>query len=143
MEEPLFKYKNIFRNILTIGLWIVIAIGIYFIIIFYRELNIIVVLISILIGSFFFWPTILFKTFVYRDAIVFKEFLRHPILKNEYGILFENIYDYKTIRIAFSLYWVVLKRRNGNTIRRLLSLSKTEFLGFSEILNKKVLKLNS
>jgi hypothetical protein len=37
----------------------------------------------------------------------------------------------------------VFKRRNGKTIRRLFSLSKTEYLGFTQILTEKVLKLNS
>jgi hypothetical protein len=144
MEKPIFEYKNILRNILTIGLWLIIAIGLYFIIFVYKGLNsIIIVLISIFISSFFFWPIKLFKTFVYNDAIVFKDFLRHPILNNEYGILFENIFDYKIKRIAFSLYWIVFKRRNGKTIRRLFSLSKTEYLGFTQILTEKVLKLNS
>ncbi|GAP44009.1 hypothetical protein TBC1_112168 [Lentimicrobium saccharophilum] len=147
MEEPLFEFKNCFRNILTIGLWLVIFLSSFQILEYFKEIDMsslwfyfFLVLISTLLALFPFWPIKLFKTIVYHDVIVFKEMLRHPILKNEFGIAFENINDYKIKTMIFNLNWIVIKRKNGRTIRRLFSFSARELKEFSNILNEKVKK---
>lgn len=91
---------------------------------------------------FFLWSIKRFRTYIYIDAIVFKEKGWHPLIKNEFGIAFENIYDYKIKRMAYSLNWIVLKRRNGKTIQRLFSISENELSELSQILNEKVKKTN-
>jgi len=117
-----------------------IAIGLYSIFFYYESNGFILVLLSIVVGSLFFWPIKPFKTIIYSDIIVFKEFLRHPNLKNESGIAFENIYDYKISSMVFNLKWIVIKRRNGKTIRKMLSFSASEFKEFSNLLKEKVIR---
>lgn len=143
MEKPLFEYKNRLRNSLTIAYWISIALCVIFVMINYNPIrNFISLLIFSVIVMLLIWPIKRLKIYLYIDAIVFKEKGWHPLIENEFGVVFENIYDYKIKNIGFTLIWIELKRRNGKTLRRLLSLTENELLELSETLNKKVRSLS-
>ena len=133
MEKPLFEYKNRLRNILVIIYWVLIVICFFFIM---TNSNLIINSISLIIFSvivlLFLWPIKLLKTYIYVDAIVFKESGFHPLIKKEFGIAFENIYDFRLKRVGLNLCWVVFKRKNGKSIRKLLSLSSSELSSFIE-----------
>ena len=150
MEKPLFEYKNRLRNSLIIGYWIVISIGFFSIMVNFLEEtnynsfgNFIVIVVDSLITMLFIWPFKRIKMSVYIDAIVLKENGWHPQIEKEFGIIFENIYDYKIKEIVLTFYWIEFRRRNGKTIRRLFSLSKNELKEFSKILNDKKLKASA
>lgn len=149
MEKPLFEYKNHLRNMLVAAIWTsliftgVKAIGLTFIFLdLYTNWNpelawivfITVPLLPLAIG----WKIRFLRLKVYVDAIEFKEFVLHPTLGKRFGVAFKNIYEYKIIRIAFTFNWLVFKRRNGKTIRRLINLSKRELKEFSYILDEKI-----
>ncbi|MDE5416551.1 hypothetical protein L3049_00925 [Labilibaculum sp. DW002] len=149
MEKPLFQYRNYLRNTFVITIW-----GLLFLV----TLRMMLLAFSILEflpnwNSKFDWvvfvtvPTLTlaigwyFKILnlkIHIDAIVLREFGPHPNLVNEFGIVFENIYEYKIKSIALTFKWLVLKRTNGKTIRKLISLSKREFIEFSGVLNEKI-----
>jgi hypothetical protein len=149
MEKPLFEYKNRLRNIIVLLYWILISIGFFYLMIsFFNEINynslgnFIVIVIFSLITMFFLRPIKILKVTVYVDAIVYYEKGFHPLIKNDFGVAFENIYEYQVKSISFGLTWIVLKRRNGKPIRRLFSFSKNELSGFSNILKGKVEETN-
>ncbi len=108
--------------------------------------NLITNFVSILLFSLtvmvFIWPIKRFSIDIYVDAMVFRENGWHPLIKNEFGVAFENIYEYKIKRIGLTLNWIVLKRTNGKTLRRLLSLSNREFTEFDNILKSKTIDNN-
>ena len=85
------------------------------------------------------WPIKCLKLYVYIDVIDFKEIGWHPNIKNEFGVAFENISEYKIDKSFLSFNWLELKRKNGKTIRRLLSLSNREFIELSNILKERVI----
>jgi len=99
-------------------------------------------LIFSVIVSLLLWPIKLLKTYIYVDAIVFKESGFDPLIKNEFGIAFENIYDFRIKRVGLNLCLVVFKRKKGKTIRKLLSLSPSELSDFIETLEEKVKNLS-
>lgn len=72
------------------------------------------------------------------DAIVFKENGFHPLIENYFGVAFENIDKYQIKSLGLGLFWIVLKRKNGKTIRKLFSFSENELSGFINTLNEKV-----
>ena len=139
MEKAQFEYKNRLRNLMTVGYWIVMFFGSLFIMInldFIR--NFLTLLIWSIISMTLVWPIKRFKTFIYVDAIVFKEKGFHPLIKNDFGVAFENINEYRINNLGFGLFWIVLKRRNGKTIRKLFSFSGNEISEFIEVLSNKV-----
>ncbi|MCB8999392.1 MAG: hypothetical protein H6540_04895 [Bacteroidales bacterium] len=145
MEKPLNEYKNRLRNIIVILYWILISIGFFSLMIsFFKEINynslgnFIVIVIFSWIAMFFLWPIKRLKVTVYIDAIVFYEKGWHPQIEKEYGVAFENIYEFKVKNITDGLNWIVLKRCNGKTIRKLFSFSENELSGFLNILHEKV-----
>lgn len=71
------------------------------------------------------------------DAIVFKERGFHPLIKNDFGVAFENIDEYQIKSLGLGLFWIVLKRSNGKTIRKLFSFSENELTEFLKIMHKK------
>lgn len=122
MEEPLFQYKNRLLNTLIIIYWIILYLSALYVA---KHLNLITNLISLVLFSLivmvFIWPVKRLKLDIYIDAIVFKEKGWHPQLENEFGVAFGNIYDYKIKKVALTLKWMIIKRKNGKTIRRLIS----------------------
>lgn len=151
MEKPLFEYKNYLRNILIATIWTLLffvtieVIGFTSLLLetypnWNPELNWIVLLITSMLAFAIGWNIRFLRLNIYVDVIDFKEHGPHPNLGNHFGIAFENIYDYKITRLTFTFKWLVIRRKNGKTIRRLLSLSQSEYIGFSEILNEKIKK---
>ena len=144
MEKLLFEYKNRLRNILAICYWISIALIAILVMI---NSNLIRNSISIIIFgvavSVILWPIKRFKTSIYVDAIFFEEKGFHPLIKNDFGVAFENIYEYRVKSIGLGLNWIVFKRRNGKTIRKLFSFSENELTGFLKVLREKVNTLDS
>ena len=139
MEKPLFEFKNRLRNVVIIIYWIIIAISSLY---FMTHSNLIHNTISLLVFGLIIYslidPLRLLKTYIYFDAIVFKERGFHPLIRNEYGIIFENIQNYKIKKVVFNLNWIIIQRRNGKTIRKLISLSEIELFEFSKMLKEKV-----
>lgn len=145
MEKPLLEYKNRFRNLIVIVYWIIISVSFFSIMMnFFKERdygssgNFIVIVFFSLIIMFFIWPIKRLKVSIYIDAIVFKEKGWHPLIVKEYGVIFENINEFKVKNITDGLNWVVLKRKNGKTIRKLFSFSENELTGFLITLQEKV-----
>lgn len=139
MEEPLLKYKNRPRNIITIIYWLSIALSAILVLIYSNLIsNSISIILFGIIVSLFLYPTKILKTHIYIDTIVFKEWGWHPLMKNEFGVAFENIDDYEIKRIAFSFYRFVIKKKNRKTIRKLLCFSDNELFNFSKILNERI-----
>lgn len=143
MERPLFVFKNRLLNSLTVTFWVVVVICSFFIITNYNLTSSLTsLLIFSVIVSLLLWPIKLLKTYIYVDAIVFKESGFDPLIKNEFGIAFENIYDFRIKRVGLNLCLVVFKRKKGKTIRKLLSLSPSELSDFIETLEEKVKNLS-
>jgi len=149
MEKPLFEYRNHLRNVLIATIWTLLffatlkAISLtYFLLDLYTswnpELSWIVILTASILALAIGWHIRFLRLKIYIDAIVFKEHGPHPTLGSRFGIAFENIYEYKITNIAFTFNWLVLKRRNGKTIRKLISIPRKEFIGFSDILDEKI-----
>lgn len=144
MKEAHFLFKNRLRNILIISYWIIISMSIFFISTHYNLIiNFVSLIIISLIIMALIWPIKCLKIYVYVDVIDFKEIGWHPNIKNEFGVAFENIYEYKIDKSFLSFNWLVLKRKNGKTIRRLLSLSNREFKELSNILKERVIINNA
>jgi hypothetical protein len=139
MEEPIFKYKNRLRNGLIITYWISIALCAVLVMIYFNPIkNFISLLIFSVIVMLLIWPIKRLRINLYIDAIVFKENGFHPLIENSFGVAFENIYEYQVKRIAYTFYWIELKRRNGKTIRKVFSFSENELSEFLKILKDKV-----
>lgn len=144
MEKPLFEYKNRLRNILAICYWISIALISILVMVKSNLIrNSISIILFGIVVSAILWPIKRFKTSIYVDAIVFKEKGFHPLIRNDYGVAFDNIYEYQIKSLGLGLFWVILKRRNGKTIRKLFSFSVNELSGFLKVLNDKVNKTDS
>lgn len=150
MEKPLFEYRNRLRNGLIIVVWALLlfigvgAIGLSFHLLelhpkWNPELDWIVFIavptITIAIPG---WHIRLLRLKIFVDSIVFKEQGPHPTIEKEFGIVFDNIYDYNIDRIFLSLYRVKFKRRNEKTLRKFISFSDNELSEFSKILSEKV-----
>uniref|UniRef100_UPI003216F439 hypothetical protein n=1 Tax=uncultured Draconibacterium sp. TaxID=1573823 RepID=UPI003216F439 len=144
MEKPLFEYKNRLRNILAIIYWILVSLSSILVLLNSNLIkNTISIIIFGIVVTVILYPIKRIKTSVHVDAIVFNEKGLHPLNRNEFGVAFENIYEYKLKSIAFGLNWIVLKRRNGKTIRKLSSLTGKELRELSEILTERINKVNS
>lgn len=140
MEKPLFEFKNRLLNSLTVTFWVVVVICSFFIMTNYNLTSLTSLLIFSVIVSLFLRPIKLLKTYIYEDAIVFKESGFDPLIKNKFGIAFENIYDFRIKRVGLNLCWVVFKRKKGKTIRMLLSLTSSELSDLIKTLKEKVKK---
>lgn len=139
MEKPLFEYKNRLRNILAICYWISIALIAILVMVNSNLIrNSISIIIFGIVVSVILWQIKRFKTSIYLDTIVFKEKGFHPLIKNDFGVAFDNIYEYRIKGLGLGLSWIILKRRNGKTIRKLFSFSENELSGFLKILHEKV-----
>lgn len=136
MEKPLFKYYNRLRNSMIIIYWVFIWLCAFGVMIKFTP-NFLYLLIISLISLIILWPSNLLLTYIYHDAIVFKEIGFRPGMFNEFGIAFENIYNIESRKIMFNLYWIELTKSNGKSVRRLMSLSKKKSLEFLRIMSDK------
>ncbi|PXY02933.1 hypothetical protein DF185_02230 [Marinifilum breve] len=139
MEKPLIKYHNRLRNSLTVIYWgIIWFYGLWIL----TESNFIDNQIYFLIASslllVFLWPVNYLRTYIYNDAIVFKELGFRPRLVRGIGIAFENLHHFRYFRIVFNLYYFVFYRTNGKTIRKVMSFSDDKLIEISKILNEKI-----
>jgi len=150
MEEPFHVYKNHLRNSIIIAIWIMIlSIAILLIVptaIFLLSLNpnwnpewnLIVIIGIPTVAHTMTWRIRITKLKIYNEALVFTEYGPHPLTKKEFGILFENIINYRSKKIFASLNQFVFIRQNGKSVERILSLPKKELKYFTDTLNKKI-----
>lgn len=141
MEKPDLRIKNILINSLIVFYWLVVFFGSLYL---GGKLGWINSTISIIILMLLFcllaWPIKTYWINIYIDVLVFKEQGFHPHIKSDLGVAFDNIYEYKIEKIIFNQYWLILKRENGKTIRRISSMSKNDLKFLSNKIAKKTQK---
>ncbi len=139
MEKPDLRIKNIIVNSLVVFYWTFIYFGSLY---WGVKSGLINSFLSIVIQALVFlllaWPIKMYWIDIYIDALVFKEQGCHPLLKSDFCVALDNIYDYKIARITLNLYWVILRRENGKTIRRIISMSEDNFNYLSNKIAEKI-----
>jgi hypothetical protein len=139
MEKPDLRIKNIMINGLVVLYW-----AFVFFASFIWGFKLVSIappysfIIQTLVFVLFAWPIKMYWINIYMDALVFKKQGFHPKLKSDFGVLLDNISDYKIEKIIFNFYWLVFKRENGKTIRRISSMSEKQCNFLSNKLAEKV-----
>lgn len=139
MGEPILKYKCRLRNFLIITYWVFIfSCSVCALTYFSSSINYIVLLTISIIGIALIWPFRLLTSYIYEDMLVFKEIgLKHHMI-NVFGVAFENIADVTVRKKISTLNQIVIKMKNGEIVRRIISLSQNELSDLLKILNEKV-----
>jgi hypothetical protein len=143
MEKSELRINNILINSLIVFYWLFVFFGSLYWIFSSGLFNTYISLIaSTLLFFLLGWPIRMYWINIYHDVLVFKEQGFHPTIKSDFGVAFCNIYEYRIKKIVLNQYWVVLKRENGKTIRRIFPMSKSDLNFLSNKIADEINKKN-